>query len=147
MAELARIAQAIAGAQYASDCGKWHKLETIQQKQSAYLASLLPESLRNRAESQGYGLKDALIMQAIRQISCAHCGEFRFFVMRDCEGIADFIVYFDVKLCGKRQQVSFHSFNKNLAKFCAKSRNSCGHWDEKSSRAACIDMMRKIAEV
>ena len=139
------IAETLAGAQYASDCGKFHKLSECERKNTEILAELLPESLRKRAENLGYRLKDCLIMQAIMQISMQKCGSFRFWVEKDAEGIADYLVYFDVK-CEKRMQISFHSFNGKLRKFCEKSRNSRGHWDEKSSRAACIEMMRENAE-
>ena len=73
----------------------------------------------------GYNRKDEFILEAIRLILTTE-NNFKFAVVEDKEGKANYIVYFSTKVDGKNYQVSFHSFNGKLAKYCRKSfRISC----------------------
>lgn len=91
----------------------------------------------------GYAAKDRYILLAIAGICREKCREIRFSVKRaeDQHGVPAFIVYFDFKVCGKREQVSFHSFNAGLWKYCGKSRKSTWSKDH-TSRDTVREMMK-----
>ena len=114
-----KIAELILRAQTASDGGKG-----IQ-----YGASR-----KARRDNQGgYYRKDEFISEAIRLILTTK-NNFKFAVIRDKEGKANFIIYFSTKVDGINYQVSFHSFNGEFAKYCKKSfRIPWDRWDSRES--------------
>lgn len=87
----------------------------------------------------GYAAKDRYILLAITAICREKSRDFRFSVNRgaDQNGQPSFIVYFDFKVCGKREQVSFHSFNNELWKYVRKSRKSTWSKDRSSRDTVC----------
>lgn len=91
----------------------------------------------------GYENKDKLIHRACLSVASGD-KDIHFFVTEDKEGVAKFIIYFDVKLNGKRHQVSFHSFDKRWRKWCATSVPSLGHWDRKDSRETCKEICKAL---
>ena len=101
-------------------------------------------SAAQRAWDSGYAVKDKLLEQACVIVACHRDGDIHFFVTEDKEGIAHYIVYFDVKIGDKRWQVSFHSFSYIWAKWAKSTVASRGHWDHKSSREACIKMLQLL---
>lgn len=81
-----------------------------------------------------YAAKDACMMQAIELICRSHSRDVRF-----CVTYADgewndtcYLVYFDFKVDGRREQVSFHSFNDGLRRFVRNSRRSTWSKDRSS---------------
>lgn len=118
-------------AQIASDGGKG----------ITYTLNSMPEYLQAEAQkawNAGYLAKDNLMLQACTIVARHHEKDIRFFVTEDKEGVAKFIVYFDIYAKGTRWQVSFHSFNKCWKKWVKSSMPSRGHWDHSYARAVCI---------
>lgn len=124
-----RIAKAIYHAQAASDGGKG-----ISELQKWYAGSL---------RGAGYPAKDTQILLAIDLINKSHSKTFRYSVKRgrDQNGCSSFIVYFDFKIDGKREQVSFHSFNKKLWNYVKRSRAST--WSKDRSSRDSVELLRK----
>jgi hypothetical protein len=92
------IARYIILAQSASDAGKGSKFRYIPDSRGAF--------------HFGYGVKTSYILAAIRLIRACNQNMFRYYVTGntpDQNGNASVIVYFDVKLEGKRRQISFHT--------------------------------------
>jgi len=108
------------------------------------LLNNLPSNLYSKAEkvwSAGYAAKDELLERACLIVARHHDAGIRFFVTEDKQGIAAYIIYFDIKEGGKRWQASFHSFNKKRwSKWVKPSVASRGNWDHKNSRETCLHM-------
>ena len=136
------IARKIALAQRASDFGKYYKLSDDAISDSVVLGSLLGDSDDNRAYKYGYRMKDQAILDAVMGISHNPNSGFHFRVTIDDEKLARFIVYFDFRVIDERIQVSFHSFDKRLARYVEKARS--GHWDRSSARKACISLLQSL---
>lgn len=121
-------------AQVASDGGK-------------YIRELVDEingSLKEPAQKawdRGYQIKDILLEQACKIVARHHDNDIRFFVTKDKQGVAKFIVYFDIKINDKKWQASFHSFSASWAKWEQVSVPSRGHWDHKDSRETCRKLL------
>ena len=113
----AKIALDILRAQNASDGGK-RIIELVDSKRSY------------RDNCAGYGVKDLLIQDAIKLI-CSGNTAFRFSVTRDKDEVANFIVYFETRIYGKKYQVSFHTF-ADMDKYVANSFRI--KWDRGVSR-------------
>lgn len=139
-----RIAISIALAQLSSDYGKYRRMSDAEKEEVDELYDLLPSVDARRAWLQKYNLKDKAIVDAIKLISSTKPKDAHFFVSEDVDGIAKYIVYFDVKIEGKRHQVSFHTFN-DLSKWTKCSVPSKGHWDHRSSRITCIKLLKVMA--
>lgn len=93
------IACAIVQAQLASDAGK-----------GIYELSVKSHTKRS-AEHFKYGIKTFYILTAVRLIRC-NKSDFNYFISAiegDQNGCPSILVYFDFKVNGKRQQVSFHT--------------------------------------
>lgn len=131
-------------AQVASDGGKDIStlVDELMETSVAYYKPLKEEVLS--AWNAGYQVKDVLIENACKIVARHRDPDIRFFVTKDRQGIAKFIVYFDVKINGKRWQVSFHSFSKRWAKWETSTIPSRGNWDHKSSRDACLALAQYI---
>lgn len=130
-----QAAKAIILAQVASDGGKG----------IIDLLNALPDTLMPSAEKTwdaGYAFKDELLERACIIVARHHDNDIRFFVTEDKQGVAKFIVYFDVKVNGKRWQVSFHSFSKSWSKWTKSTVASRGNWDHKNSRATCLELAK-----
>ena len=134
MTQTERIGKLIRLAQIASDGGKSIRTSLIrtEEEEMVYLA--------------GYSAKDTLILQAIQLIARSKDRTYRFSVTEgpDQNGNTSFIVYFDFKIEGKREQISFHSFNKKLRKFVKNSRASTWSKDT-SSRETAIRLSRGVS--
>ena len=121
-------------AQVASDAGKG----------ITALYDALPEKLwkeADKAYQSAYAAKDELLERACLIVARHNDKDIRFFVTEDKQGITNFIIYFDIKIDGKRWQASFHSFGKKRWSKWAKSTvASRGNWDHKSSRATCLKL-------
>lgn len=131
--------RAIIYAQLASDGGK----------REAEILDFIPAhwdylKMRNIWKS-GYSKKDFYIRMACQMIARhADDRDMRFFVTKDREKVAKYIIYFDVRIDGQRWQVSFHSFSEEWGKWVRSSMPSRGHWDRKSSRQTVIKLMRFV---
>jgi len=93
------IAQAIVQAQIASDAGK-----------GIYELSMKSHTKRS-AEHFKYGIKTLYILAAVKLIRCNKTN-FNYYITSiegDQNGYPSILVYFDFKVNGKRQQVSFHT--------------------------------------
>lgn len=125
-------------AQVASDGGKHIRL----------LLDELPDNLRKEAKKAycaGYSAKDELLERACLIVARHHDPDIRFFVTEDTQGVAKFIVYFDIKIDGKRWQASFHSFNKKRwSKWTKSTAASRGNWDHKNSRETCLHLAETL---
>ena len=132
-----QAARRIILAQVASDGGKG-----IVELLNVMPNNLMPSA--QKAWNAGYDVKDKLLEQACKIVACHNTYDIRFFVTEDKEGIAKYIVYFDVYIEGRKWQVSFHSFDNRWAKWTKSSIPSRGHWDHKSSRETCINMLKLL---
>ena len=129
MSKDALVAKAILDAQIASDGGK----EAEKTKH-----------MNKYVWSKGYSMKDINILKAINLIVSQKKSRFRFKVV-ECEQFNSLLVYFEVKINGKRYQVSFHSYGFNVFKKYLKH-NEAVHlsWDEKSSRKSALFIFKNI---
>lgn len=125
------IAKCIVNAQICSDAGKY-----------IYDEDLCYSSLCKAMQKKAYKGKDTQIFKAISLINCNKGSGFYYFVTKDKQYIADYIVYFNFKINGKRKQISFHSYDKRLERFTGKSCNT--YWDRKSSRQAVIELAQLL---
>lgn len=124
-----KIAEAIVYAQIASDAGKG--IEILEGSNLRKYMSTL---------SKGYHAKDGYIFSAIKLIRNTKNCSYKYYVTAqpDQHGSPSFIIYFNFKVNGKREQVSFHSFNKKMWKELVGSGTIC-HWQGGigGSRKAC----------
>ena len=132
--QILKILRNIILAQVASDGGK--KIDDLVKEISL--------SKAENAYKSGYGVKDAYIKNAVLEICRARCKEIRFFVTEDSEHIADYLIYFDIKVDGVRRQVSFHSFNDEWDRYISGSMRSATHWDRKDSRKNCLELFNEF---
>ena len=136
--EVKRIARILYLAQSASDGGKGiYKLPNdsgVSHYQDSYRICY----------KKAYAAKDSLIIRAIDLINRSHDKTVRFSVREstDQNGQKCYLVYFDFKVEGKREQVSFHSFNDELRKFVSNSKKSTWSKD-RSSRDTVLLVSRK----
>ena len=114
-----RIARAIVYAQMASDSGK--NINRLYTKNI---------QMDDETKWKGYKAKDGFIKEAIT-LCMKTKTNFRFHVAEgpDQNGNPSFIIYFTIKINGKREQISFHSFNKKLWKLTPKGEKT--HWNRK----------------
>ena len=105
-------------AQVASDAAKGIRSQLVSRSISK-IRPLIDEARRN-----GYSAKDVHVKRAITKIAKSNNKDIRFSVIKDEEEVAIFIVYFDFRLDGRREQVSFHSFDHSLQKFVKNSERS-----------------------
>lgn len=137
-----KVAFLIATAQRASDFGKFDRLDHDDQAASNVLGQLIGKAADELCRYWEYALKDVCVRKAIHRIKSNPNSEFHFRVTPSEMVGPKYVVYFDFKVEGKRRQVSFHSFDGKLARFV--ERKPTGHWDRKSSRQACIDLLRSL---
>ena len=130
-----QAAKAIILAQVASDGGKG-----IIDLLDALPETLMPST--KKAWNAGYAFKDELLERACTIVARHHDADIHFFVTEDKQGIANYIVYFDIKVNNKRWQASFHSFGKRWSKWMKSTVTSRGNWDHKSSRATCLELAK-----
>ena len=81
---------------------------------------------------RGYSVKDRYILDAIQLICTKKDSGAYFYVTRD-EHIGSYLVYFNVSLFDGRYQISFHSFNDVLERYC-RTKKCAINWDRKESR-------------
>jgi len=152
----ARIAELIIQAQIASDSAKGKRTfpETnsdlysrrhAENRHSRFDDENEPETGRDRASRRGYAHKDWAIINAIRLIALSHNKTYRYSVSRglDQNDQPCFIVYFDFKIEGKRQQISFHCFNESLSRFVKNSSKSS--WNKKNCAYTARQLDKKGA--
>lgn len=118
-----QIASLLVGTQVASDSGKhiWQLYDCLNKKFGNFFR-------------KGYFGKDANIRKLLNIIEKYHPDDIHYFVVKDCDKIARFIVYFDYKVDNKRFQISFHSFDMELKRYLRKNKNSVASWDHGNSR-------------
>ena len=123
------VAKAILDAQIASDGGK---------------NAEKTKHMNKYVWSKGYSMKDTNILKAINLIVSQKNSQFRFKVV-ECEQFNSLLVYFEVKINGKRYQVSFHSYGFGMFKKYLKH-NEAVHlsWDGKSSRKSALFIFKNI---
>ena len=124
-----KIAEAIVYAQIASDAGKG---KLILEGRNIFKY--------NYTVDKGYNAKDGYIFSALNLIRNTKNCSYKYYVTAqpDQNGNPSFIIYFNFKVNGKREQVSFHSFNKKMWKELVGSGTIC-HWQGGigGSRKAC----------
>lgn len=111
------IARLIVIAQASSDAGKG----------ITDLLDLLKPELYKKAQ-WGYPEKDKAIYSLLCLLSRNPQKDVHFYVCKDVDKIADFIIYFDFMLDQSKVQVSFHSYDKRVKRFVHGSRKSCTDW-------------------
>ena len=111
------IAKLIVIAQASSDVGKG----------IIDLYRLLDRKLQRKAQ-WGYPVKDQAILELLCIISGHPQKDVHFYVCRDTDRIASYIVYFDFMLGCDKVQVSFHSFDKRIERFIVRGVKSCTKW-------------------
>ncbi len=131
------IARSIILAQIASDSGKG--IYTIQMHNEN-------ENAADKSVLFSYSIKEFHILRAIDKINCSKKCNFNYWVEQspDQNGYDSIIVYFDIKLMGKRKQVSFHTplnkSSKKLRSFVNKGRKT--RWQKNcSSRETCKSLV------
>ena len=107
------------------------------------LSSCLNNNLRRKAEI-GYAMKDEAIMKAISLVAKYHFHDVHYYVVKDTERRAKYLVYFDINLADSRCQISFHSFDDKLFKFIKKNERSYTKWDCGYSRGNAADIAKKF---
>lgn len=136
---LKNILKNIILAQVASDAGK--RIYDI----SPFSPSSLKREVKT-AERFGYKNKDKYIQNAIKIINTTpRCGINYWCVKTpDQNGYDSMLTYFDIKLNGKRFQVSFHSpYNwTNLTSYNKKGRLTRWTKELEGSRNACIELLK-----
>lgn len=113
-----RVVQEILLAQIASDGGKRIRSELLARANESIFDKM------DKAWHCGYPEKDIHIMNAIKMIARSKDKAIRFSVQKDDEEVAKYLVYFDIRLNGRREQVSFHSFDMSLERFLSVNRSS-----------------------
>lgn len=112
------------------------------------LIDVIPNKLSEDAKKAweaGYEAKDELLERACLIVARHRDPDIRFFVTNDKQRVAKFIIYFDIKVDGKRWQASFHSFNvKRWRKWEKSTVASRGNWDHKNSRESCRIVAEKL---
>lgn len=169
MTERQRIERAIFNAQVASDGGKGiYELckEDLQAQEIAHCKEFLGHIVPSDKSSYraSYQAKESQILLAIQLICRSHDRSIRFSVteshtpeygskydpdvdwwVQDRSKIIGyfdcFIVYFDFKINGKREQISFHSFDERLRKYVSKSKKTTWSKD-RTSRKTAKDLKR-----
>lgn len=111
------IAKLIVLAQASSDEGKGIK----------DLSALLRKDL-NRKALRGYEEKDRAVNSLLGLLSRYPRKDIHFYVCRDADKVADYIIYFDFMMGSEKVQVSFHSFDKRNERFVVGSRKSRTDW-------------------
>lgn len=112
-----KIARKLVLAQVASDGGKW--IDDL-------------EWFDPQVWQKGYAVKDRYILDVIQIICTKKDSGAYFYVTRD-EHIGSYLVYFNVSLFDGRYQISFHSFNDALDRYC-RTKKCAINWDRKESR-------------
>jgi hypothetical protein len=107
-------------------------------KNISRLSELLPKKLYEKAAWSGYVLKDSCIYELVQLIRRYPQKDIHFFICKDEQKVAKYIVYFDIVFAGKRRQISFHSFDSRLKHFLRGSRKSHVEW-------ACWESSRENA--
>lgn len=128
------LAKLLILAQASSDAGKgiWTLSNTLQEK------------LQKKAWN-GYPEKDRAIYSMVSILSVHPRKDIHFFIVRDAEKVANYLVYFDFLLNGQKVQVSFHSYDERLKKFLKGSRKSCTEWrEELVSRDVCFALAERF---
>ena len=121
------IARHIIYAQMASDAGKG----IVSLKTSCH-------SFDDEVKNKGYDTKDGFIFKAVSLIRGTKTN-FNYWVEKapDQRGNMSFGVYFDFKVDGKRQQVSFHTFSKKWVSLVHTGRKTRWDKDPIGSRRSC----------
>lgn len=146
MTDRQRIERAIFNAQVASDGGKGiydlcegdKKAQKIAHCAKDYYYGFSADSWNSYRAS--YKAKESQIMLAIQLICRSHDRSIRFSV-EETRSPGCFIVYFDFKIKGKREQISFHSFDERLKKYVQKSKKTTWSKD-RTSRETARDLKR-----
>ncbi len=132
-----KIIEKVILAQIASDAGKG--IYDLVDTSSKVIGKEVKRAVR-----QGYDVKVKYILDAIKLVNATpKCGV-NYYVINtpDQNGHDSDLVYFDIRLNGMRYQVSFHSPVGSFAPYYNKGRKT--HWDEKSSRKACLAMLKTL---
>lgn len=133
-----QIARLLLLAQAASDEGKGKTL----------LSSLIVENKTRALAEDGYSEKDIAIMELVQLLSRYPQRDCHFYVCKDAQKVAHYIVYFDVVFNGRRCQISFHSFDGRLKRFLSGSCNSHVEWScWESSRENAYELALKYGLV
>lgn len=106
-------------------------------KNISKLSYLLTNKLYEKA-CNGYSEKDRCIYELIQLIARYPQKDVHFYVCKDEQKVAKYIVYFDVVFNGHKAQISFHSFDGRLKRFLTGSRKSHVEW-------ACWESSRQNA--
>lgn len=133
-----QIARLLLLAQASSDEGKGKTM----------LSGLIVEKKTLELAESGYPEKDAAIMELVQLLSHYPQRDCHFYVCKDTQKVAHYIVYFDVVFDGSRHQISFHSFDGRLKRFLAGSRKSHVEWScWESSRGNAYELALKYGLV
>ena len=121
-----KLIESLISAQEASDAGK----------------GIYELNFNSYAKYHGYAVKDKYILDAIKEIIKSRKKDVYFYVTRD-ESIDSYLIYFNIRMCGKRYQMSFHSYG-DFDTFLSKKGGSCKtSWDKKKPSR---DVAKKLIE-
>ena len=129
-----KVASALLRAQLHSDAAKYiHEIRKETRAQKAEFVKCESSYYYEEKENH-YRYKDEYILKAIQRILSDKNSGFTFYVTYG--GLTPYLVYFTFRLDGKRYQISFHSYDRNLFRYFKNSERFRTHWDRRSSRAA-----------
>ena len=113
------LAKLLVLAQASSDAGK----------QKYKLFNVLKDiKLAKKVVGFDYTLKDQCILNALNILTRHPQKDIHFFVEKDHQKKAKYIVYFDFMMKGQKSQISFHTFNNNVKRFFKGSKKSHTEW-------------------
>lgn len=85
---------------------------------------------------KGYNVKDSCILKAIGKIIDTKDTGFSFYVKRSFfsgyKRTYSYLIYFNFKIDGKREQLSFHSFSPKFKKYCKETSKFKTRWNKAS---------------
>lgn len=90
---------------------------------------------------KAYEQKDKELLKAIHIIKriTSETAGVKYEITKDTERTNCSIVYFSYNLCGKKRQISFHTFSNEIAKF--QKQNPTVRWDHGDSRANAQELI------
>lgn len=129
-----KVASALLRAQLHSDAAKYiHEIHKETRAQKAEFVKCESSYYYEEKENH-YRYKDEYILKAITRILSDKNSGFTFYVTYG--EFTPYLIYFTFRLDGKRYQISFHSYDRNLFRYFKNSERFRTHWDRRSSRQA-----------
>ena len=154
------IIMSIIDAQIASDAGKpslrycrsnnkrdRRRNSGIERNTEGYSEIPLYDDRANLCRQKQYEIKEFHIVRAIQKLNCSNFNNINYYVVKapDQNGCLSIITYFDIKVCNKRFQISFHTpwdkASKELKNSIGKGRPTRWRKNKINSRQSCLELI------